>query len=453
MRWKTVFWAAALLAAAGGGFWIFKSLRGGGTEIKYRTAKVERGDLNVTIGATGTVEPEELVDVGAQVGGLIVDFGKDGNGKTVDYGSPVKAGDILALIDPALYESEVAKNEGQLQQSQANMQKAEADFKQLEAKLSLATNDWERAQKLHPANVMAAATYDTYKSAYEMAVANIAVGKAVILQTKAAVTQADASLNYSKRNLGYCTIRSPVDGIVVDRRVNKGQTVVSSMSAPSLFLIAKDLKKMQVWSQVNEADIGKIYIGQPVTFTVDAFQGVIFKGDVGKIRLNASMSQNVVTYTVEINTDNSSGKLLPYLTANVKFEIKNKKGVLLAPNQALRFTPDAEAVSPEIRASAAKEAAAETADGKNSAGKKDAAGGDKRSGKRRHGTLWTQDGKYLKPLEVRTGDSDGAVTEILADTDGGSLEGLDVVTARLSAEDAQSDATKNPFMPQIRRRR
>ena len=147
----------------------------------------------------------------------------------------------------------------------------------------------------------------------------------------------------------YCTIKSPVKGVIIDRRVNIGQTVVASLNAPSLFLIAKDLKRMQVWVAVNEADIGKIQPGLPVSFTVDAFPGETFRGEVGKVRLNASMTQNVITYTVEVITDNSNGRLLPYLTANVQFELSRLSGVLLAPNAALRWTPPAEQVAPEFR--------------------------------------------------------------------------------------------------------
>src|SRR5208337_2698142 len=140
-----------------------------------------------------------------------------------------------------------------------------------------------------------------------------------ILQAQKAVDQAQATLKKAQDNLSYCTIISPVKGVIIDRRVNIGQTVVSSLNTPSLFLIAKDLNRLQVWVSVNEADIGRIHPGQPATFTVDAYPGEVFPGEVGKVRLNATMTQNVVTYTVEINTDNSGGKLLPYLTANVNF--------------------------------------------------------------------------------------------------------------------------------------
>ncbi len=178
---------------------------------------------------------------------------------------------------------------------------------------------------LGPSEALSQSDYDAARSAYEVARANLSVGQAALLQAKEAISQSEAALAKAKQNLDYCTIISPVRGVIIDRRVNIGQTVVSSLSAPSLFLIARDLKKMQVWASVNEADIGSIHPGQPVTFTVDALPGKTFQGVVGKIRLNATMTQNVVTYTVEVNTDNSGGELIPYLTANLKFIVSRKK--------------------------------------------------------------------------------------------------------------------------------
>ena len=170
----------------------------------------------------------------------------------------------------------------------------------------------------------------------------MAVGKATIRQNRAA-------LRMAKTNLGYTTIKSPVRGAIIDRRVNIGQTVVASLNAPSLFLIAKDLRRMQVWASVNEADIGRIHVDMPVRFTVDAHAGQTFHGKVTQIRMNATMTQNVVTYTVVVTTDNSNGKLLPYLTANVQFEVDQRSHVLLVPNAALRWKPQASQIDPAVR--------------------------------------------------------------------------------------------------------
>ncbi|MBU4010954.1 MAG: efflux RND transporter periplasmic adaptor subunit, partial [Proteobacteria bacterium] len=320
-----------------------------GEPVSYRTEKVKRGELLVTISATGTIEPEEVIDVGAQVAGRILEFGKDKNNKTIDYGSVIGEGTVLAQIDDSLYAADAAQAAAQVLQSKASLERARADIEQVKAKLYQAKRDWERAQKLGPSEALAETAYDAYKSNYETAVANLAVGQATIEQAVAAVAQSEAAFKRAKRNLGYCTIKSPVKGVIIDRRVNIGQTVVASLNAPSLFLIAKDLKRMQVWVAVNEADIGKIHSGQKVSFTVDAFPGELFHGEVGKVRLNASMSQNVVTYTVEIITDNSNGRLLPYLTANVQFELNRLENVILVPNAALRWTPSSEQVDPKFR--------------------------------------------------------------------------------------------------------
>lgn len=381
----------------------------------YRTARVERGDLVVSVGATGTVEPEEVIDIGAQVAGQIVEFGKDKDGKVIDYGSAVEQGMVLARIDDALYRSDVNVAEAQVT-------RANADLMQMKAKLFQAEQDWKRAQKLGPSDALSQSSYDAYRAGYEVAQSNVAV-------SAAAIVQAQAALDRAKRNLGYCTISAPVDGVVIDRRVNIGQTVVSSLNAPSLFLIAKDLKKMQIWVAVNEADIGSIRPGQPVSFTVDTFPGETFRGSVEKIRLNATMTQNVVTYTVEVGTDNSSGKLLPYLTANVRFEVSDRKNVLLVPNAALRWSPRAELVPQASRSgnALATSAASET-----------------RTPRAR---IWAVlDGKP-SPIDVVVGGSDGAVTEVSADN---LEEGAAVIIGDQDRSGAGgASATTNPFAPQM----
>jgi len=417
--------------------------RGDAQTASYRTDQVTRGDLLVSIRATGTVQPEEVVDVGAQVAGQILSFGKDANGKTVDYGSPVEAETVLAKIDDSLYAAEEAQAQAQVRSGSASLQRAEADLEQLKAKLNQADRDWQRAQKLGPSEALAQSTYDAYRSAYETAMANVAVGRAAILQANASQAQAEAVLRRAQRNLSYCTIKSPVKGVIVDRRVNIGQTVVASLNAPSLFLIAKDLRRMQVWVAVNEADIGKIHPGLPVTFTVDAFPGETFRGEVGKVRLNASMTQNVVTYTVEIVTDNSSGRLLPYLTANVQFELDRRNNVLMVPNAALRWRPSAEQVAPEAR-EAFEKLAGRKEKPEGSSGSPSITGtGSAASASRT--ALWIPEGDYVKPIRVQAGMTDGAFTEIQGE---GLAEGLRVVTGVQAQTDNQDVAT-NPFTPKF----
>lgn len=388
----------------------------GGNEpaAKFRTAPAQRVDLVATISATGTVEPEEVVDVGAQVAGQINAFGTDVNGQTVDYGSVVDAGTVLARIDDSLYTADV-------EQAQANLKSAEAGVAQAQAKLEQAHQDWKRAQKLGPSEALAPSAYDQYKAAFEVAGADLAVAQATVGQTRAALHRAE-------RNLGYCTITSPVKGVIIDRRVNIGQTVVASLNAPSLFLIAKDLRRIEVWVSVNEADIGHIQPGQDVTFTVDAFPGQVFHGLVGKIRLNASMTQNVVTYTVVVTTDNADGMLLPYLTANVQFITGRRTQVLAVPNAALRWTPRPEEIAPEFRS------------GGEAAGT---------SGAQR--TVWVPQGRYVRPVSVATGLTDGTQTEVSGP---GVAEAMNVVVGvQTSGSRAAAGGGSSPFTPQFGRYR
>jgi len=411
--------------------------RDNGEFVSYRTVAVTRGDLLATIGATGTVEPEEVIDVGAQVAGQILSFGKDAKGKPIDYGSVVEAGTILARIDDSLYEADAAQAQAQVQSARASLQRAKADLEQMKAMSLQADRDWKRARQIGPSEALAQASFDAYEAAYEAARANVAVGDAAILQAKASVDHSEAALRRSRRNLGYCTIKSPVNGVIIDRRVNIGQTVVASLNAPSLFLIAKDLTRLQVWVAVNEADIGKIHPGQPVTFTVDAFPGETFQGQVGKIRLNASMTQNVVTYTVEIITDNANGRLLPYLTANVRFELARASKVLLVPNGALRWKPKPEEVAPAFRQALEGVAAQKEKPG------------SQLTSEAGRGVVWLLEEPYVRPIDVRTKMSDGAMSEVEGD---GLTEGVKIVTGTLTKAEAK-DNTGNPFAAQFMRRR
>ncbi|MDD3813178.1 MAG: efflux RND transporter periplasmic adaptor subunit [Desulfocapsaceae bacterium] len=392
--------------------WQFTRRQGNNTA--YRTTGITRGDLLVSISATGTVEPEEVIDVGAQVAGRIISFGLDAKGKTVDYGSVVEAGTVLAKIDDSLYASDVAQAEAQLLSSKAGLQRANAELSQTQ-------QNWKRAQQLGPSQALAQSSYVGYESAYKIALAQVAV-------SEAAIQQAEAALKRAQRNLGYCIITSPVKGIIIDRRVNTGQTVVASLNAPSLFLLAKDLTRIQVWVAVNEADIGKIHPGLPVTFTVDAFPGETFRGEVGKVRLNASMTQNVVTYTVEITTDNSDGRLLPYLTANVQFQLQQLTNVLQAPNAALRWSPPAEEGSRKRPAAMGQT----TEEGKS------------------NGVLWVVDeNEQPSRIEVQTGATDGTSTMVeSADLH----EGMQVITGiSLANSDNGKNEGGNPFLPNLHR--
>jgi HlyD family secretion protein len=469
---KRILIVLLLLAVVGaGGAWY---LGQGDARTSFRTVQVERGDLLATISSTGTIEPEEVIDIGAQVAGQIISFGEDPrwSGRTdrpINFGSPVEKDTVLARIDPALYRTQVDRAQAQVKQAeaqlessqaqvavaQANIERAEADLGQMQAKLDQSDRDWRRVRRLRPGGAIAESDSDVAEALFLTNKATLAVGKATVVQskaslkdalanvTKARATLADAraALENAEVNLAYCTIKSPVKGVIVDRRVNIGQTVVSSLNAPSLFLIAKDLKRLQVWASVNEADIGNVHSGQAVTFTVDAHPGRVFKGVVApdQPRLNASMTQNVVTYTVVVDTDNFDGKLLPYLTANLQFEVSKRKGALLVPNAALRWKPTPQQVVADARSQyiqaqrRSKGAPGEPAP---------PASASKESHDR--GTLWVEEDGFVRPIKVRVGLSDGVMTEILQ----GEIHEEDSVVTGESRSNGDG-GTKNPFAPKL----
>ncbi len=427
---------AALILGVGWTYW----RRDTPATTVFQTAEVQRGDLVVSISATGTVEPEEVIDVGAQVAGQILSFGKDANGNPVDYCSPVEAGTVLAKIDDALYTSEVTQAQAQVLSARGGLQRAEADLNQLKAKLYQAEHNWNRAQQLMQTSTLADTEYVDYKTAFETATASVLIGEAAIVQARGSLAQAEGMLERAQRNLGFTTITSPVKGVIIDRRVNTGQTVVASLNTPSLFLIAKDLTRIQVWAAVNEGDIGRLRTGQPVTFTVDAFPGESFNGQVGKIRLNASMTQNVVTYTVEVVADNSNGLLLPYLTANVKFELDRRDNVLMIPNAALRWTPTTDQVAADVRAAFEQQSAAASPSAlAGGAASQPASGPGAGVGQ---GVVWVADGRLVRPVFVRLGLSDDVMTEVAGE---GLTEGTKLVTGL--EEVTSASASTNPFLP------
>lgn len=419
--------AIAILAVLGGtGAWWWHARNG--AVLSFTTVTVKRGDVAATIGATGTIEPLEVVDVGAQVAGRISAFGTDKDGKTVDYGSVVEQGALLAKIDESVYSADLSV-------AKARELSAAANLEQMNAKLDQAAAEWKRSQELFATKLISQVDYDTAKANYEVARANVSVAQS-------GVAQAKADLEKAQRNLDFCTINSPVGGVIIDRRVNIGQTVVASLNAPSLFLIARDLTKMQIWAAVNEADVGRIKPGAPVTFTVDAFPGREFQGAVGKVRLNATMAQNVVLYTVEINIDNPDKLLLPYLTANVRFVLSHETNALLVPNAALRWSPSSLAqIAPDARPNNLNDPPASDPPGNGPPSKR----GSGQTPSRR--TLWLKDGGFVRPIEVTAGTSDGANTAVTAE---GLREGQEVVTGE-TATSSQTDV-KNPFLPKVIRR-
>ena len=308
--------AAIAVLAAG---WYAWSKRAATDEAGgYRTETVQRGDIRVAISATGTLSAITTVTVGSQISGQVTDI-------LVDFNSPVKKGDVLARIDPSTYQA-------QLEQGNAQIANAQAQLRQAQASLHNATLDFERKQSLSAQKLIARSDLDLSRAALDQA-------RAQVNSAQAQIRQQTASLKNTQVNIDRAVIRSPVDGVVLTRKIEPGQTVAASFSAPELFTIAEDLSKMKIELAVDESDIGQVRTGQAVGFTADAFPDRRFKGVVEQVRLAATTTNNVVTYPVVVTVDNSDGTLLPGLTVNAEIEVSKREGVLRLGNAALRFKP------------------------------------------------------------------------------------------------------------------
>ncbi len=367
--------------------------------VSFRKVKVAQGDFVLKVQATGTLEPVELVDVGAQVTGEILEFGTDVAGNRIDFGSEVKKGQLLARIDDELVKLNVERAGASVKQAEASLKQAEANVEQARVSKNKADRDLERAKKLGVGDALSQMDYDQYVTAAENAEAQLTSALAQVETAKAQLESARVQLKSEQRNEKYTRITSPVDGTVVVRQVNVGQTVVSSMNASTLFLVARDLSKMQIWTSVNEADIAKVQPGQLVRYTVDALPNETFTGTVNKIRPNATMSSNVVTYIVEVDIDNPDRKLLPYMSANANFIVREEKGCLLVPDVAFDFIPQEQHVDAAARTAGAPRPpkAPEAAEG-------EAAG----EASFRPARLWRENASgKLEPVMVLRGASDG----------------------------------------------
>ena len=369
--------------------------------MKYRTAPVSRGDITMTVSATGTISAVTTVQVGSQVSGIIARL-------YADFNSRVKKDQLLAELDPTPFQQAI-------EQQKANVDKAKVDA--ANAKIAQA-----RQEKLLAQGLAAQADYDNAKAAADSAAAQVA--------------QAQASLGQAETNLKYSKIVSPIDGVVVNRAYDVGQTVAASFQAPTLFTIAQDLTKMQVQADVDESDIGRVKVGEPVHFTVDAFPERTFQAKVAQIRLNATVNQNVVTYPVIVVVDNPDEKLRPSMTANITVDVATDHDVLRIPNAALRFKP-----SPSDAGGGGGRPGGGAAPAANSSGappRPTLAGSLPRTGRRDAGPVVYVMGNTgaLKPVRVHPGITDGQFTEI---RDGELEVGQMIVTGLTTAKaDSQS---------------
>jgi HlyD family secretion protein len=309
-----------LLALLAGALWWWTANRQGAAPA-YRLAKIERGPIAATIASTGTVNPVTSVQVGTQVSGQIREL-------YVDFNSPVKKGDLIARIDPETFEYRV-------RQAQADVEAARSSVGRAQVSLINAERDLKRTRELVERNFVSPAELDRAQSTYDLAAAEVRTAQAVVAQRNAQLATARVDLSRTE-------IRAPVDGVVIKRSVDVGQTVAASLQAPELFVIARDLSDMQVDTSIDEADIGRVRVGQRATFSVDAFPGRQFSGEVRSVRKAAQMVQNVVTYIAIISARNERGDLLPGMTANVRIVTEARDAVLKVPNAALRFRPPGE---------------------------------------------------------------------------------------------------------------
>ena len=340
-----------------------------------------REDVSTSITATGTIEPVTEVEVGTQVSGIIDKI-------YVDYNSEVKRGQIIAELDKTNLLSKLAS-------AQSNLSNAKSD-------LNFQTANFNRYKTLYEKGLVSAHDYENAKLTYDKAVQTVKVQQQAVQE--------------AQTNLGYATITAPINGVVLAKKVEEGQTVASSMTTPTLFIIAQDLTDMRVIADIDEADIGGVKEGQRVSFTVDAFPDDTFQGEVTQVRQQATTTSNVVTYEVVISAPNNDLKLKPGLTANVTIFTMEKKNVLIVPSKALRFAPN-EAILTEKQSIEDVEAASK---------------------------LWTMEGNVFKAHAVKTGASNGTLTEIVS----GIEEGTVVLTDfNIEGEAEEEEQTSNPFMP------
>ncbi len=353
-------------------------------KITFETEKVQMGDVHTTITATGTIEPVTSVTVGTQVSGIVAHL-------YVDYNSIVKKGQVIAELDKTNLTSELAAAKANLSSEQSNLDFQQANF--------------NRYQTLYNKGLVSAHDYENARLTY--------------FQAREKVASARQTVAKAQTNLGYATITSPIDGVVLNKAVEEGQTVASSFNTPELFVIAQDLTDMRVIADIDEADIGGVKEGQRVTFTVDAFPDDKFEGRVTQVRQEATTTSNVVTYEVVISAPNADLKLKPGLTANVTIYTMEKNNVMTVSTKALRFTPNPAILTEDQKI--------EDCEGEHK--------------------LWTKEGNTFKAHKVEVGTTNGVVTEILS----GIKEGTEVLTEfNISNSGKEEEQTSNPFMPKPR---
>lgn len=367
--------------------------------VQYLTAQVQQGEIRDAVDATGTVNAVITVQVGSQVSGTIAKL-------NVDFNSRVHQGEVIALIDPSLLQGALLQATADFETAKAGVTVAEANLARAAAAFVQAKADYDRAVSMAKNNVVTQQELDLATGNYESAKASRDAAAANVAQASAQVRQKDAAVSVARTNLDHTVIRSPIDGIVVARNVDVGQTVAASLQAPTIFTIAQDLTRMQVYAKVDESDVGRIKLGQPASFKVDAFPKIVFRGVVSQIRMNPTTVQNVVTYDAIIDFANPERKLFPGMTAYVTVPVATVQNVIKLPNAALRFRPPI--------------------------GTRGSAQGDPPSGT---AVVWKLvAGHTIVPVKIALGITDHAYTEVTAVIAGDLKAGDDVVTTAVMAK-------------------
>jgi HlyD family secretion protein len=410
---KRLLWIAplVLIVAAGIGYYIRVDVSAAPTQLTFDA--VSRGDVVATVEATGTLQPLDTVQVGSQVSGTIASIG-------TDFNQLVKRGQVLATLDPAIFQTQIDQAEATVIRLQSEVERAQVQYEDAALKL-------KRAEQLAAEQLLAQQEVDTARSTARVAQTGLTGARAQLNQAQAALTQA-------KVNLSHTVIKSPADGIVLSRAVEVGQTVSASMQAPTLFIIARDLTRLELQARVDESDIGGVKPGAPVTFTVDAYPRREFSGKVRLVQLQPQTVQNVVTYTTVIDVPNEDELLKPGMTSTVSIQIERATDTLRVPAAALRFTPS-EQVLKEFPAASVERA-----------------GSDQPGTRRRAAAVWQLVDGRLHRIPVRPGVSDGANVAIATDA---LVEGASIITGVARSEataDAAPAAGGSPLVPQMPRR-
>ena len=403
-------------------------------QAQHFTAKVEKGEIHDVVEATGTINAVITVQVGSQVSGTVAKL-------NVDFNSRVRKGDVVALIDPALFQGALLQTAADLENAKANLAAAKANLEKAKAAAVQAKADYGRTVALNKEGVLSQAQLDLAKANIDSANAGVTGAAASVTQAEAQVSQKTAAVTVSQTNLNYTVIRSPIDGTVVARNVDVGQTVAASLQAPTIFTIAQDLTKMLVYAKTDESDVGNIKLGKAVTFKVDAFPRDTFHGRVAQVRMNATTVQHVVTYDTIIEFDNPELKLFPGMTAYVTIPVASAQNVVKLPNTGLRYKPPMTTeevlaiykqygIEVDQKQSATADAAAE-----RSVAQGGGTGNLPRKPKADSAVVWKLHAdNTMEPVKVSLGITDHAYTEVASVLKGELKEGDDVVIRSIVAK-------------------